>query len=47
VISRVPLDQPAAVGPSRRRVRFVAGRSAALASEDGAVVEQLVLLPSE
>jgi hypothetical protein len=47
VIARVPLDQLAAAGPSRRRVRSVAGRSVALASEAGAVVEQLVLLPSE
>jgi hypothetical protein len=47
VIARVPLGQSAAVGPSRRRARSVAGRSVALASEAGAVVEQLVLLPSQ
>ena len=43
-LARVPLDQPATAGPSRR-ARSAAGRRAAVASDAGGFVEQLVLLP--
>jgi IclR helix-turn-helix domain len=43
-LAHVPLDQPATAVPSRR-ARSAAGRRAAVASDAGGFVEQLVLLP--
>jgi DNA-binding IclR family transcriptional regulator len=45
VLARLPVAQPATAAPSRRRVRSAAGRRAAVASDAGGFVEQLVLLP--